>query len=248
MSNKINAPSGNIKTLEVKSIVIIIWIILFIIINIFSINNYLNNLKWEKLYKNKDFSEALKYFEKNKDYIWLYNLWNINYRLWQKNQENNLSPLEFWQKSLDFYSLSLKEKYTKNAEFNFNFVKKKLEELKDSKKNYKEKNQKQIWYTKEKPFFKEKKRNSEITTLNTWEDWENNNQELHWDSWKLSQELRQKIELHKERLKQEQRKNIWYFWKVYIKTVNPFDILDEFINNPFFDKNLMNKSDEKKDW
>jgi hypothetical protein len=54
-----------------KKTIIIIWIILWlIIINIFSINSYYNNFEWKKLYENKDFSGALNYFEKNKDYIW----------------------------------------------------------------------------------------------------------------------------------------------------------------------------------
>ena len=113
-----------------KKTLIIIWIILaLILINLFSINAFYNHLKAKQLYENKDFSWALNIFEKKLDYIWLYNSWNSYYKLWE-NSKKDKEKLKYWETSLQEYLFSMKRKYTKKAEENYNFVKKKLEELK----------------------------------------------------------------------------------------------------------------------
>jgi len=109
-----------------KKIITIIWVVLWLIlINYFSINAYYNNLEWKKLYENKDFSWALNYFEKNKDYIWLYNLWDIYYKLGEEvplsksfpQREKDLNKkIKYWEKSVDYFKNSLKLKYDKKTE------------------------------------------------------------------------------------------------------------------------------------
>ena len=127
-----------------KKIIIIFWIIiLFIIVNIFSINNYYNAFLWEKLYKQEKFQEAEELFKKQDNYLWLYNLWNINYKLWEESQQAGFSPLKYWEKSIESYKKSLKIKYSKNTELNYNFVKNKLDKLKEEIKKQEEQKKKE---------------------------------------------------------------------------------------------------------
>ena len=234
---------------------VILWLFL---INIFSINSFYNNFEWKKLYENKDFSGSLNFFKKNKDYIWLYNVWNVNYKLWKKSITLKGIDLEevikLWEKSLDFYKNSMKIKYTKEAEENYDFVKNKLEELKKKQENQKKKqdNNKQ-----------EKKQNK------YWKEWENKQEEKKWNSWekkdwktagqqggfsplqKLSPQAKQQIKAYEEKLKQEQKRNAKNFGKVYKEQDNN-DIFnnfnDFFEDDPFFDNSLLNNKDQKKDW
>ncbi len=235
---------------------VILWLFL---INIFSINSFYNNFEWKKLYENKDFSGSLNYFKKNKDYIWLYDLWNVNYKLWEKSlplQEGDLEGvIKLWEKSLDFYKNSMKIKYTKEAEENYDFVKKKLEELKkkqeDQKKNKEQK--------------KQDNNKQENKQNKYWKKWENKQEEKKWNSWekkdwktagqqggfsplqKLSPQAKQQIKAYEEKLKQEQKRNVNNFGKVYQEQSNPFDEFDEFFNNSLFDNSILDKG-EKRDW
>jgi len=274
--------------LGVKKIIIIIWIILwFLLINIFSINSYYNNLEWNKLYENKDFSWALENFSKNKNYIWLYNLWNTNYRLWEQEKEDN-KKIEYWEKSVDFYKNSLKLKYDPRTEYNYNFVldklkklKKKQEEEKQKQEQKNNKDNKNDWNSKDWKEW-EKKENWESwdkqKDWKEWSKWENSDKEdweqfkKNWENWKksnktasqqgtsapwkkyepqLSKEAKEQIKAYEEKLKQDQKKNSWNFWKKYQEN-NRNDIFDNFNSffedDNIFDNSALNNKDEKKDW
>jgi len=163
-----------------KKIVIILWVLFaLLIINLFSINAFYNNFSWKELYENKDFSWALNYFGKNKDYIWLYNLWNLNYKLGVQEKED-IKKINYWEKSLDYYKNSLKIKYSKDAEFNYNFVKEKLDKLnkkleEQKKKQEENKNQKQDNQDK-------KNWNWKDGNKKDWKTWENDKQNWNKDS------------------------------------------------------------------
>jgi len=254
------------SALGVKKTIIIIWIILwFLLINIFSINSYYNNLEWNKLYKNKDFSWALEFFEKEKNYIWLYNLWNINYRLWEQSLplqgEDLEGAIKYWEKSVDFYKNSLKLKYNKNTEYNYNFVLYKLKKLK--KKQEEEKKREEQKNNKDKKSDKKDKTAGQQGSSAPWRsEWE---KKQNWKKWKeikgwtqgsplqdkLTDFQKKQIKAYEEKLKQDQKKNAWNFWKVYQEN-NRNDIFDNFNsffeNDPFFDNSALNNKDEKKDW
>ena len=258
-----------------KKTIIIIWIILwFLLINIFSINSYYNNFKWKEFYENKNFSWALELFEKEKNSIWLYNLWNINYKMWEKVPAPKMKKLNsgtgtkiyYWEKSVDFYKNSLKLKYDPRTEYNYNFV---LDKLKKLKKKLEEEKKKEN-QDKKVPVPKDKKWNSGTGTTDksagqqgSSAPWKSEWEEKGWtqgsplqdNKWKsepqLSKEAKEQIKAYEEKLKQDQKKNAWNFWKVYQEN-NRNDIFDNFNSffedDPFFNNSLLNNNNEKKDW
>ena len=218
-----------------KKAIIIIWIILWLVlINIFSINSYYNNFKWEESYENKNFSWALNIFKNEKNYIWLYNLWNTNYRLWEQSlplQRGDLEgAMQYWKKSVDFYKNSLKLKYDPRTEYNYNFIKEKLKKLK--KKQEEEKKR------------EEQKNNKSAGQQGTSAPWNKSKPQL-------SEEAKKQLKAYEEKLKQDQKKNAWNFWKVYQEN-NRNDIFDNFNSffedDNLFDNSVLNNKDDKKDW
>ena len=237
-----------------KKIIIIIWIILWLVlINVFSINSYYNNFKWEESYENKNFSWALNIFKNEKNSIWLYNLWNTNYRLWGQEKKDN-NKIEYWKKSVDFYKNSLKLKYDPRTEYNYNFVLDKLKKLKKKQEEGEEENK-----SNKVPVPKEKKWNSGTGTID--KSTEQQGSSAHWKEkkeWtqgsplqgKLTDSQKQQIKAYEEKLKQDQKKNALSFWKVYQEN-NRNDIFNNFNSffedDPFFNNSLLD-NDEKKDW
>jgi len=249
-----------------RKILIIIWIIAwFLVINFFSIKAFYNNYEWNKSYENKNFSWAIDDFKKSNNYIWLYNIWNSNYRLWEQEKENN-KKIAFWEKSLKNYKDSMEINYTKSSEENYIFVKKKLEELKKKIKQEQNKNSPVIpfhkgdenkkkwdnteknwekhdskensWDKKKVPVPIDKKLNSGTGTWNKKQKWDN-----------LSKNQEQILKQYEEQLKQQQKQNAWEFNKVYEEHNNdPFDNLSDFFWDSFFNNNLLNSWNDKKDW
>ena len=222
------------NALGVRKTLIIIWIIAwFLVINFFSIKAFYNNYQWNKFYENKNFSWAIDDFKKSNNYIWLYNIWNSNYRLWEQEKDDN-KKIAFWEKSLKNYKDSMKINYTKGAEENYNFVKKKLEELKKRIKQEQEKKKKEEEGKQNKnspviPFHKGDKDKKKWETSeqdwkkqdskeNSWDkkDWKNSQKKdsKSWKQWKKSSE-EEKWEKSKNWESKENKS--WKNWKQWEK-------------------------------
>ncbi|MDQ7022056.1 MAG: hypothetical protein Q9M97_00725 [Candidatus Gracilibacteria bacterium] len=127
-----------------KLLLILFIIIGIIFINFVNIKSYYYTLKGNTLYENKVFSGAINNFNKSNSYIGLYNIGNSYYRIGENFTINNIDKkIENYELSLKYYTISMKLKYTKNTEFNYNFVKNKLDELKKLKEEEEEKKEEQ---------------------------------------------------------------------------------------------------------
>lgn len=165
----------------------------------------LNYLKWNILYRQWKYFEALKQYEKSsftdnkKLQFYKKNvIWNINYRLWEF--WNNDDKLKYWQDALDIYknaiNLDINED-KKNALYNYNLVKKKLEDLKkkleEEKKKKDEEKQKEQQKQEEKQNEKQDEQTSSWTfdkkdsnkTSTWWQDSQKETQQnISWRQWK----------------------------------------------------------------
>lgn len=63
-----------------KFLIFLLFIVLFLLLNFFSIKSYFYNYFWEKNYFNKNFEQAEKYFKKSKNTAWVINIWNFYYK------------------------------------------------------------------------------------------------------------------------------------------------------------------------
>jgi hypothetical protein len=90
---------------------------------------------WTTLYKQKNYTGAFLYFHStaswNLELNSLYNLWNTAYLLWAAKNDTD-EKLSLWNQSLGFYSWALDKKESVETRENYEYVKKKIEELQNT--------------------------------------------------------------------------------------------------------------------
>jgi hypothetical protein len=227
-----------------KKIIIILsfLIIVFIISNykVFLWNYYFFDAN--KNYYNNNFTWALYWYNKSLNFLsWSnlnFNLWNTYYKIWENHSDTGLKITNF-KKSINYYSWilnnTLKSNIVENPDvrYNYEFVKKKLEELENQEEQ-------------------ESKQDSEENNSDNDSDWnktnndqqENNKESTYW-TWneentkqeqiQLSPEELKQIEQYIDRLKDEEKYN-----RQFYNNIEPVS------NNPIFDS-LFDRSQEK-DW
>ncbi len=226
-------------------------------------NNSINyNLGWD-YYKLGDYDNSIKYYEKILSNTWQkedlkanYNLWNAYFKLWK--QENDLEKMIiFRKKSLENYKNILDKKNDKKTSQNYDYVKKKLEELEQEQKQ----EQKQDWWKPKNDTLKkekqedntknwEKKQDENATNEN--KSWEWNEYDIKKDSKlkELTEDEKRQLEEYNEQLKEQQKQNSKNFWKK--SNSNQEDVFDIFSQDPFFgnyenfDNSILNWNE--KDW
>ncbi len=211
----------------------IIFVFFLIILSLFFIFNY-KNIFWtylfleaNKKYNNSNYSWALDSYNNAQKFLsWAnldYNLWNTYYKLWEKEKslDNKISN---YKKSLEFYSKNLVVNKDDDLNYNYQFVKNKLDAIEKEKQEEENKE-------KEKEKEKEKSNDKDKETWEKQEDknWKNNNTYI-----KLSIQDINQIDNYIYNLKQEEKYNRQFF--------NTFNNLQ---NKPIFD-NVIDWGE--KDW
>jgi len=92
---------------------------------------------WNDYYRLDNYKDAAQEFSKIKTYKWLYNAGNAFYKFWADSDSID-EKIDFWNRSLGFYTKSLKELKTKEAQENYDIVKSKLDELLKQKQEEKQ--------------------------------------------------------------------------------------------------------------
>lgn len=117
-------------------------------------NQVFNYNLWGDYYKLGTYDKSFEYYSKINLLTWsnltldtYYNLWNIYYRLWDKEIYDIQKRIDLWKKSLLSYNQVLLKNEDKKARENYNFVNKKLNELinqiKKQQEDYKKEQEKQ---------------------------------------------------------------------------------------------------------
>lgn len=220
------------------------------------------NINWvynkaNSLYKQQNYEEGIKEYKsiltdkKNElNFRLNHNIWNSFYRIWESNEDIEIK-IKNWQESVNFYTDALNIKYDEQTKQNLEFVLKKIkenkseEEDKDNKQNKDDSqnsdNQENTW-----SWTSQEDNSSESWSWNTNKSsWETDN-ENKWEN-NLSDEQIQALKQYEEALKEEQKNNTDSFNKVYEES-NTNDIFDNFFNDPFFNNDLLNNTNEEKDW
>ena len=131
-----------------KKIFITLFVIISIIfVNIFNLQAFWQSKKAKNFYEQKQYLKALEIYKKLDNKNNYFNIWDVLYKLGEQ-QKDLEKKLAYWEKSLEFFLKAMKQNYTLKAEFNYNFVKKKIEELKkkiqeEQKKKEEKQNKKQ---------------------------------------------------------------------------------------------------------
>jgi len=237
------------------------------------ITNY--NLAWDyyKLWQYEKSKEIYEKLLKNKDLNQdtSYNLWNTLYKLWDK-EKNTENKIKLWEESLKNYKNILDKKTDKKTQENYDFVKKKLDELKkqqnqdnkdqkNSENNKKEENK--DWNSQQ-----QSQENKSWEDSKDWKDWQqtkdskdakNTSGNQSWwqketekqaESW-LSEDEKKSFEQYNEQLKQEQLNNSDSYWK-QSQSLENNDIFDRIFQDPFFNNSdwfndsILNQNE--KDW
>lgn len=228
----------------------------FILITLFIIFNYkvfLWNYYFSQANNNyiaSNFSWALDWYNNSLNYLsWSnlnYNKWNTYYRIWEK--EKNLDEkINDYTKSLNLYKNILEEdkksnkKEDQDTRFNYEFVKKKLEELQEQKHEEQEQQEEeqQEQEQQEEQNWDEENSEGEQQDANTWEDnsgqnWseesieESENATKQFLQTELSPEELKQVEDYIENLNQEEKYNREYFNNVQPLQIDPFfdDLFD----------------------
>lgn len=128
-------------------------------------NDILKEKKWDYLYRLWKYEDALqKYFQvkcekRNECARLFHNIWNTYYKYWEV--KTYVEKINLWQKSLEFYQKSLNLKYDEETKANYDFVKKKLEELLKNKKDEEKKQEEEQKKREEKQNKEQEKKNEE---------------------------------------------------------------------------------------
>ncbi len=187
--------------------------------------------------------------------IW-HNMWNSYYKVWDEISDLNLK-IDNWEKSLESYENALSVNYDEETKKNFDFVKEKLEKLKEenwmSEEKKWDKSWEKSWEKKdgEKAWKWEEKQDENWGE--SWEKWE----EKSWEKWEwaqsweqeekssFSEQQKEEIENYMKNLEKNQEKNQNSFNRNDSQRNNP---LDNFFNNdPFFNK-WAGGGDVERDW
>lgn len=239
--------------------------------------NILKYLKWNTIYKQWDYFDALNSYSKvesknNKQLQFYKNnaLWNTKYRLWE--WWNDLDKLKYRQDALTNYLSAINQQITedkKNTLYNYNLVKNKLDELKkkleqEKKKRDKEKKKEQEKQNKTWTWTEDKKDSSTSSWQNTpsniskqpWRNgWEFNwvgNQSIWKEDQKLTPEEKKELDNYSNSLKDFQKNNNQYLQRWGQKKPDTkqdiFDkMMNEFKSDPFF-KDVIPQDNTDKDW
>lgn len=213
---------------------------------VFKNNDLLKLKKADYYYKISEYEKAYEKYSEidcNKKYICFilnHNLWNTAYKIWEKL--NNLDKLNYWQKSLFYYSKALSIKYDEETKKNYDFVLEKLNKLKNEIKKENLKNQsKDNW-----PKNDQNTKNNQSNESNDWQNkqnnWEKNDVSPKWPSIKinddtkksykpLSEEEKKQIEDYLKSLREEEKQNIELNKPQEDRDI--FDILQEDFFTPF---------------
>ena len=200
---------------------------------VFTNNDYLKFKKGDFYYKYLEYGKSLDYYLKvkckNDDHCLKlnHNIWNAFYKLWSSN-ENNSRKIFYRQNALNNYSKWLTYKYDEETKYNYDYVLKRLEELKN--KQEEEKKEKEKKEEENKPA--ENQKEQEEKEAQDWENIENNWQKEQesdeqkeqktipkWPSMQISPEEenakkplkpeeKETIEKYLEYLKQEEKQNL----------------------------------------
>lgn len=227
---------------------------------------------WNIYYKKWEFKDA------QNSYSWItykdielknyHNLGNVFYRKWEK--ENVEEKIKEWQRALDSYEIAINSDNTDNKEEtikNYEFIKEKLDKLKEEqKKKEEEENKKdnkskkdtsENWDNWEKnnnswSWSKEKEEKDKIDSkqwTNAWQFnsiWQKNWEEKWWKEENLSQEEKNELNDYSDFLKQFQKENLQYLQN----GKNPSSLFDNFWNDmrndPFFKNEIV--WEWEKDW
>ena len=191
---------------------------------------------WNDFYKLEKYHLAIKNYDKlsllrNKDYFLdsIYNLANSLYKLWE-TKDNYKEKLNLWKESLDLYLNLLANKEEKKVRDNYEFVKRKLDEINNEQKP------KSNWNEEKK---KNGKSNLSPKNENNTQTWSLERLDIYklklWEEIeKINSLEKQKVENYIEFLKLEQERNNIYFNNKKNTDNIPDNILDTFKNNPFF--------------
>lgn len=223
---------------------------------------------WNIFYKKNDFTNAeLSYSWITNNNIELknfHNLGNTFYKKWEKlNPEEKIKE---WQKSLNSYEIAISSENSDNKDEtikNYEFVKNKLEKLKEElkkKKEEEEKNKKkeewkewqnwenQSWNgSQDKEQWEKDKIDSKKWT-NSWQFnwiWQNN-WAPWWEKEWLTPEEKQEINNYSDFLKQFQKENLQFLqnWKGNSSSFDEF--FNDMRNDPFFKDKI--DWEQEKDW
>ena len=242
------------------------------------IYNKANALYKQKKYTEsiKEYMSLVTNDENIYDFRLNHNIANNYYRLWELEKDSS-KKIQNWEKSIEYYRNALNIKYDEETKKNMEFVLKKIEEEKkkeqekDKKKD--DENKTGSW-SEDKSWKSEQNKTGSWSEDKSWK-WEQNKtgswgedkswkqqskdssnqgKEKQWEnlSWSkpeknnLSKEQSKALQEYQESLKQEQKNNSNSFNKVY-QGNNPGDPFNVF-NDPFFDNDLLNWWNNKKDW
>ena len=212
-------------------------LLIFIISNykIFLWNYFL--IKANENYNNDIFTWALELYDESLKYLsWsntFHNTWNAFYKLWE-NEVSLENKIDYYEKSLNSYEKVLKTDADNNTEenidtkFNYEFVKKKLEELKEKEEEKKDDNSKEDNEKEDEDKIEENQEENEDKSDKNSEENENlseNNltdEDKEYIKKKLTDIEVNNIEKYLEWLKNEEESNRKYYKAYNIKKSSPF--------------------------
>lgn len=238
----------------------------------------LNFLKWNILYKQWKYFEALKEYNKsgfrdNKklEFYKRNVVWNIDYRLWEL--WNNDDKLKHRQEAIYQYknaiNLDINED-KKNTLYNYNLVKNKLDELKkkleqEQQKQEEKQNEKTNSWSSNKQDDKKisswsedstKKETQQNISWRQWKNWWEFNSIWNSNSWakdptKLTPEEKKELDNYSNSLKDFQKNNWQYLQRWEQQKPNTSDIFNRMMNefqNNPFFKDVIPQNNVEKDW
>lgn len=207
-------------------------------------NLWLDNYKLWNYEKAKNFFENIQWGNnKNFNQKLFFNLGNTFFYLWKKEQDIN-NKIKKWEKSLEYFAKSLAIQDDKKSQENYNYVKKKLDELKKEKEESEKEIQEKNWEENK----QKEKTSSWSQEKGKEEKWKISDTNNSWKSWNtkdsLTQEEEEYLEWYKEYLERNQKENQIYFNNS--SETQSDDIFESFFNNPFFDNSSL--WGNEKDW
>ncbi len=233
--------------------------------NIYGILNQANSF-----YKEKNYEEAIKkylsIYNDDKNILSFkinHNLWNSYYK-YSEIIENNEEKIQYLQKTIEYYEKALNIIYDEETKKNLEFVLDKINNL--EKEQWDEsKSEKEQWDESQEQWDETKNEWNENwdewqeqwdETKSEWnEKWDESQEQSdetknewneNWDENNLNPEQKQILENYQEALKQNQIQNSNYYNKVYQENNN--DPFEDFFTDPFFNNDLLNWWNNKKDW
>lgn len=209
-----------------------ILIISFIIFNykIFLWNYYYFNANSD--YLDNNFSWALQWYNNSLTYLsWSkidFNKWNTYYKIWENEQDIN-KKIDNYKESLNLYSNILENDLNNNKQeasdvrYNYEFVKKKLEELEQQEESQKDEDKKQEESNQDNDKTEQEQNETEKNEEGETRQ-EKSEQDGEMPKIELSPEEFKQIENYIENLKKEEKYN-----REYLNNIKPIE------NNSIFD-------------